>query len=117
MFRPRIRLMGHHRTQFREKADLPVGFPYRFNSSWQYVRGVCRKLIPVDSLYSNEYKLCPSYYQHFSVFIRSGIHSVSALNGNKTISILVQSHLQVHRCCIVRKQPRIRKLFGPDVSC
>ena len=33
MFRPRIRLMGHHGTQFKAKADLPVGFPYRFNSS------------------------------------------------------------------------------------
>ena len=33
MFRPRIRLMGHPRPQFRVKADLPVGFPYRFNSS------------------------------------------------------------------------------------
>ena len=32
MFWPRIRLMGHHGTQFRAKADLPVGFPYRFNS-------------------------------------------------------------------------------------
>ena len=29
----------------------------------------------------------------------------------------VQSHLQVHRWCIVHKQPRIRKLSGPDVSC
>ena len=32
MFRPRIRLMGHPKPQFRAKADLPVGFPYRFNS-------------------------------------------------------------------------------------
>ena len=31
--RPRIRMMGHPRPQFRAKADLPVGFPYRFNSS------------------------------------------------------------------------------------
>ena len=29
----------------------------------------------------------------------------------------VQSHLQVHRWCIVHKQPRIRKLSGPDVFC
>ena len=34
--------MGHHGTQFRAKADLPVGFPYRFNSSycmllWQFL--------------------------------------------------------------------------------
>ena len=28
--------MGHHGTQFRAKADLPVGFPYRFNSSFIY---------------------------------------------------------------------------------
>ena len=25
--------MGHPRLQFGAKADLPVGFPYRFNSS------------------------------------------------------------------------------------
>ena len=31
--------MGHHRTQFRAKADLPVGFPYRFNSSLKHAIG------------------------------------------------------------------------------
>ena len=36
MFRPRIRLMGNHGPQFRAKADLPVGFPYRFNSSYLF---------------------------------------------------------------------------------
>ena len=35
----------------------------------------------------------------------------------ETFSISVQSHLQVHRWCIVHKQSRIRKLSGPDVSC
>ena len=39
------------------------------------------------------------------------------LYGKETFSISVQSHLQVHRWCIVHKQPRIRKLSGPDVSC
>ena len=42
---------------------------------------------------------------------------VFALNGKETVSILVQFHLQVHRWCIVHKQPRIRKLSGPDVTC
>ena len=37
--------------------------------------------------------------------------------GKETFSISVQSHLQVHRWCIVHKQPRIRKLSGPDISC
>ena len=37
MFRPRIRLMSHHWPQFRAKADLPVGFPYRFNSSFFFI--------------------------------------------------------------------------------
>ena len=37
MFRPRIRLIGYHGTQFRAKADLPVGFPYRFNSSFVFL--------------------------------------------------------------------------------
>ena len=41
----------------------------------------------------------------------------SLLSTGKTVSISVQSHLQVHRWCIVHKQPRIRKLPGPDSSC
>ena len=48
--------------------------------------------------------------------IRTGIHTVFALNGKETVSISVQSHLQVHRWCILHKQHKIRKLSGPDVS-
>ena len=33
-FRPRIRLMNLQRSPLSLKADLPVGFPYRFNSSF-----------------------------------------------------------------------------------
>ena len=58
----------------------------------------------------------PSSRRHLSVFIRSRFHTIFALNG-KEFSISVQSHLQVHRWCIVHKQHRIRKLSGPDVSC
>ena len=58
----------------------------------------------------------PSSRRHLSVFIRSGFHTIFALNGKETVSISVQSHLQVHRWCIVHKQPRIRKLSGTDVS-
>ena len=86
-------------------------------SSWQYFRGFCRKSLPADSRHSNGYELCPASRRHLSVFIRSGFHTVFALNGKETFSISVQSHLQVHRWCIVHKQPRIRKLSGPDVSC
>ena len=43
MFRPRIRLMGHPRPQFRAKADLPVGIPYRFNSSYELLLKVEKK--------------------------------------------------------------------------
>ena len=63
-------------------------------------------------------RICPASRRHLkvSVFIRSGFHS---LDGKETFSISVQSHLQEHRWCtrIVHKQPRIRKLSGPDVSC
>ena len=44
-FRPRIRLMNLQRSPFSLKADLPVGFPYRFNSSWiisLYTIIICR---------------------------------------------------------------------------
>ena len=33
-FRPTIRLLDRLGSRFRAKADLPVGFPYRFNSSF-----------------------------------------------------------------------------------
>ena len=33
-FRPRIRLMNLPRSPFSLKADLPVGFSYKFNSSF-----------------------------------------------------------------------------------
>ena len=86
-------------------------------SSWQYFRGFCRKSLPADSRHSNGFELCPASRRHRSVFIRSGFHTVFAIIGKETFSISVQSHLQVHRWCIVHKQPRIRKLSGPDVSC
>ena len=38
--------------------------------------------------------------RHLSVFIRSGIHTVFAINGKDTDSISVQSHLQVNRRCM-----------------
>ena len=44
------------------------------------------------------------------------MHSVFALNGKETVSISVQSHLQVHRWCIVYDQSRIRKLSGQNVE-
>ena len=46
----------------------------------------------------------PSSRRHLSVFIRSRIHTVFALNRKETVSISVQSHLHVHRWCIVHKQ-------------
>ena len=51
-------------------------------------------------------------YSYEADFIQSLLST-----GKETFSISVQSHLQVHRWCIVHKQPRIRKLSGPDVSC
>ena len=48
-------------------------------------------------MHSNGYELCPSSHPHLSVFIRSGFHTVFALNGKETFNISVQSHLQVHR--------------------
>ena len=86
-------------------------------SSWQYFPGFCRKTLPADSRHSNGYELSPASRRLLSVFIRSGFHTVFALNGEETFSISIQSRLQVHRWCIVHKQPIIRKLTGPDVSC
>ena len=92
----------------------------------------CAPLLAYIFLYSNEADFIQSLlstgkkklasrfnltYRYLSVFIRSVFHIVFALNGKETVGISVQSHLQVHRWCIVHKQPRIRKLSGPDVSC
>ena len=60
-------------------------------------RGFCRKSFPEDSRHSNGHELCPSSRRHLSVFVRSGFHTVFALNEKETVSISVQSHLQVHR--------------------
>ena len=38
------------------------------------------KVFPTDSRHSNGHKLCPSPSRHISVLIRSGIHTVFALN-------------------------------------
>ena len=70
-----------------------------------------------ESWHFNWYELRPSSHRHLSVFMRSGIHTVFALNGKEAVRISVQSHLQVYRWCIVHKQPRIWKLSGPDASC
>ena len=51
-------------------------------------------------------------YSYETEFIQSLLPTVK-----KKVSISVQSHSQVHQWCIVHKQPRIRKLYGPDVSC
>ena len=52
--------------------------------------------------------MCPSSRRYLSY---------SLCSRRQRNSISVQSHLQVHRWCIVHKQPRIQKLSGPDVSC
>ena len=41
--------------------------------------------------------LCPSPSRHFSVLIRSGIHTVFALYWKEKNSISVQLHIQIHR--------------------
>ena len=45
-----------------------------------------RKGLPADNRHSNGYALCPSSRRLLSVFIRSGIHTVFALNGKETVS-------------------------------
>ena len=39
----------------------------------------------------------PSPSRHISVLIRSGIHTVFALNWKEKVSISVQLHIQIHR--------------------
>ena len=77
------------------------------NMSW-----LCCESLPGDSWHSNWYELCTFSRGHLSVFIWNGTHTVFALNGKETFIISVQSHLHVHRWCIVYKQLRTRKLSG-----
>ena len=84
--------------------------------SWNYFRGFCGKVFQQTV----DIPMCTNralFRRHLSVFTWSGIHKFFVLNGKETVSISVQSHLQAHRWCIVYKQPRIWKLYGPDVSC
>ena len=66
-------------------------------------RGFRRKGFPTDSRHSNGHKLCPSPSRHISVLIRSGIHTVFALNWKEKISISVQLHIQIHRWRVVNQ--------------
>ena len=54
------------------------------------------KVFPTDSRHSNGHKLCPSPSRSNSVLIRSGIHTVFALNWKEKVSISVQLQLQIH---------------------
>ena len=85
--------------------------PDAWVSSWQYFLGFCRKSLPAHSLHSNGYPFCPSSRRYLSVFIRSGIYTGFALNEKETVSISVQSHLQVNRWCNIHKQPRVWKKY------
>ena len=98
-------------------GDVTIYHQDAWVSSWQNFRVFCWKSLQTDCRHSNWYELCPTSRRHLSVLIRSGFHTVFALNGKETVNISVQSHLQVHRWCIVHKQPRNRKLSGSDVSC
>ena len=91
-------------------------------STWQYFGGFFFFLLEKSFSRQSVFQwvrivplFSPTYFCIHS--IRSEFHTVFPLNGKETVSISVQSHLQVHRWCIVHKQPRIRKLSGPDISC
>ena len=81
-----------------------------------YFRGHQEKGFPTDSRHSDGHKLFPSPSRHISVLIRSGIHTVFALNWKEKISISVQLHIQIHRWRIVNQLPRFWELSGSDVS-
>ena len=49
------------------------------------------------------HQFCPSPSRYISVLIRSGIHTVFALNWKEKISISVQLHIQIHRGHIVNQ--------------
>ena len=63
----------------------------------QKLRGLRGKCFPTDSRHSNEHELCTSPSRHISVLIRSGIHTIFALNWRENISISVQLHIQINR--------------------
>ena len=53
----------------------------------------------------------------FLVYIHTKLNPYRLCSQRERNNITVQSHLQVHRWCIVHKQPKNQKLFGSDVSC
>ena len=86
------------------------------DSSRQNFRDLRGKGFPTDSRHSNGHKLCPSPSRHISVLIRSGIHTVFAINLKEKVSISVQLHIQIHRWRIVNQYPRFWELSGSDLS-
>ena len=107
-------VLGHEETYFvKEHSDSKNKYSeddiIKMLEFWLTI--FSRKSLPADSWHSNGYELCPFLAD---IFLYSYAILCSQRERN---SISVQSHLQVHRWCIVHKQPRIWKLSGPDVSC
>ena len=70
----------------------------RVSFSWSSGNG-----FPTDSRHSSGHKSCPSPSRHFSVLIRSGSHTVFALNWKEKVSISVQLCIQIHRWRIINQ--------------
>ena len=93
-------VLGHEGTLFckgtlwfEEQVHRRRHHPDARVSSWQHFRGLRRRGFPTDNRHSNGHKLCPSPSQHISVLIRSGIHTVLALDRKETVGISVQLYI------------------------
>ena len=95
-------VLGHEETYFvQEHSDSIKQVLWRWHhqdawiSSWQYFRAFAGKVsqqtvgIPMGTK-------SPSSRQHLSVFIRSGCHTLFALNGKETLSTSVQSNRYIN---------------------
>ena len=70
-------------------ADECILFHFHCNYSkhpTQEMESIRCGVFQADSRHSNGYELCPSSHRHLSVFIRSGIHIVFDLNGEKQLA-------------------------------
>ena len=68
------------KTQIRKTSTLKMTSLHARVSSRQHFRGLRGKGFPTESRHSNGHKLCPSPSRYISVLIRSGIHTVFAVN-------------------------------------
>ena len=92
-FRSRGTLFCKRTLLFEEQEHWKRHYQDARVSSLQHFHGLRGKGFPTDNRHSHGHKLCPLPSRHISILVRSGIHTVLALDRKEAVSISVKLHI------------------------